>query len=92
MDTLETELRKFVVANFLFGQDDDVVLLDDTSFVEAGILDSTGALELVQHLEERYGLRVEDDEFAPDYLDSISRLASFIRRKQGEPDAGTKFS
>jgi acyl carrier protein len=81
MHTLETELRRFIVDNFLFGQDDDIIIDNDTSFIEAGILDSTGALELVQHIEETYGVRVEDHEFAPECLDSINRLARFIRRK-----------
>ena len=87
MNTLEAELREFIVANFLFGRGDDLLLLEDTSFVEAGILDSFGTLELVRHLEEKYGLQIEDNEFVPRYLDSVHRLAVFIRRKQGEPDA-----
>ena len=88
MHTLEMELRRFIVDNFLFGQDDGIILDDDTSFIEAGILDSTGALELVQYLEGAYGVRVEDEEFAPEFLDSINRLANFIRRKHAAEDSG----
>ena len=82
MHSLETALRRYIVDNFLFGQEDDISIHHDTSLIEAGILDSTGALELVQHLETAYGVRVEDEEFVPEYLDSIDRLAHFIRSKQ----------
>ena len=91
MQTLEMELRRYIVQNFLFGQE-DLLLEDDMSFIEAGILDSTGALELVEHVEEAYGVRVADEEFAPEYLDSINRLAHFIRRKTGGSCASTELS
>ena len=80
MDTLKTEIRAFVVKNFLFGKEDG--LADDTSFLEQGIVDSTGVLELVAHLQERYGIKVEDSELIPDNLDSIATIAEFVTRKQ----------
>ena len=54
---------------------------DNTSFLENGILDSTGVLELIGHLEERYGVAVSDTELVPENLDSISRLCSFLEKK-----------
>ncbi|HCS46945.1 MAG TPA: acyl carrier protein [Candidatus Aminicenantes bacterium] len=66
---------------------------DDDSFLEKGILDSTGVLELVGHIEKEYGIRVEADEIIPDNLDSISKLTVFVERKtasksswSGSPD------
>jgi acyl carrier protein len=54
---------------------------DDESFLEKGILDSTGVLELVSHLEKQFGIRVEADEIVPDNLDSLDKLTSFVLRK-----------
>jgi acyl carrier protein len=54
---------------------------DDESFLEKGILDSTGVLELVGHLEKQFGIRVEADEIIPDNLDSLNKLAAFVLRK-----------
>lgn len=54
---------------------------DDESFLEKGILDSTGVLELVGHIEQRYAIRVEADEITPDNLDSMNKLAAYISRK-----------
>ncbi len=81
MSDPRTEIRDFVIKNFLFGQADG--LGDETSFLEAGIIDSTGVLELVAHLESTYAIKVEDTELTPDNLDSVEAIAGFIERKRG---------
>jgi acyl carrier protein len=73
------EVRSFVVANYLLGRGEG--FSDDDSFLEQGIIDSTGILELVSHLEESYGIEVADDELIPDNLDSIHRIAGYLSRK-----------
>ena len=50
---------------------------NDTSLLEAGIIDSTGILELINHLEERYGIKVNDDELVPENLDTIASICRF---------------
>ena len=73
------KVREFVVENFLFG--DGETLKDDTSFMEEGIIDSTGILELVFFIEETFGISVEDDELVPDNMDSLQNIAQYIDRK-----------
>jgi len=82
MQQILEELRRFVVSNFLFGQEDDR-LGDDTSFMESGIIDSTGVLELVQFVEQQYGIQVEDEELIPENLDSLANLARYVSSKKG---------
>lgn len=77
-DTRE-KVRAFVVTNFLFGQAGD--LKDHTSFLEQGIIDSTGVLELVAFLEQTFALKVSDDELVPDNLDSIDLICAYLERK-----------
>ena len=79
--TLRTELKEFILENFMLSSD-EISLADSDSLTGRGILDSTGALELVMHLEKCYGVTVLDDELHPDNLDSIDRLAEFIERKR----------
>jgi acyl carrier protein len=79
MSDKKAEIREFIVENFLFGNDDG--LQDDTSFLEEGIIDSTGVLELVTFLEETYEIQVEDDELVPENLDSIDNVTAYIERK-----------
>jgi acyl carrier protein len=77
---LKTDLRQFILDNFLYGQD-DIILGDDISFLEKGIIDSTGVLELVSFIEETYGISVDDEDLIPDNFDSLNKLSSFIAKK-----------
>jgi acyl carrier protein len=90
MERLIQELRAFIVENFLFGDESaPFVFSDDDSFQERGIVDSTGILELVCHLQETYAIDVADDELVPDNFDSLSKVARFIARKrQPQPVVG----
>jgi acyl carrier protein len=73
------KIRKFVIENFLF--EDNGSLNENTSFLENGIIDSTGVLELIEFIENTFNVRIEDEEIVPENLDSISRVAAFVRSK-----------
>ena len=73
------QVREFVVENFLFGDGNRIE--DDMSFMDNGIVDSTGMLEIVGYLENQFGIRVEDEELVPENMDSMKRIAAFITRK-----------
>lgn len=75
----EHEIRKFIADRYLFG--DDKKLGDDDSLLEAGIIDSTGILELINHLEEQYGIKVNDDELVPENLDTLASICAFLDKK-----------
>ena len=55
---------------------------DDDSFLENGIIDSTGVLELVTFTEETFGIHIEDEELTPDNLDSLDKITGFIGDKK----------
>ena len=79
--TLRASLRRYVLENHLF-TDDENRLKDADSFLETGILDSTGIMELILFIEEGQNLKVTDDEMVPENLDSIDNLVAYIERKQ----------
>lgn len=74
-------VRNYILENFLFTDHSDD-LTDETSFLEEGIVDSTGVLELVMFVEETFGIRVEDEEIIPDNFDSVEKLSRYVERKQ----------
>ena len=76
---MKDKIRTFIVENFLFGQDEG--LNDDSSFLDGGIIDSTGILELVNFLEEQFSIKVDDEELVPENLDSISNVVAYLERK-----------
>jgi acyl carrier protein len=75
--TTASTIRAFIVENFLFG-DTSFQFDDDASLIEAELVDSTGILELVAHVESTYGITVKDAEIVPGNFDSINRIAAFI--------------
>lgn len=80
-DQLRSQLRDFIVANFLFG-DVSRTPGDSESLLTSGVVDSTGVLELVDFLQDDLGVTVADHETVPANLDSIENLTQFVLRKR----------
>ena len=76
-----SQARQFIVENYLFGDDSD--LQNHTSFLENGIIDSTGILELIAFLETTYGIQIEDAELVPENLDSLDNIVGFLQKRSG---------
>lgn len=75
------KVKDFVVNNFLMGADSQKIQ-DDTSFLEEGVIDSTGILELVEFIQDTFSFRIEDEELMPDNLDSLNNIEKFINSKK----------
>ena len=75
----ESEIRAFIAEKFLFGEDNKLPI--DASLLEAGIIDSTGVLELISYLEEHFRIKVDDDELVPENLDTIAAICAFLSKK-----------
>jgi len=80
--SVQSEIRTFVIENFMFGQ--GAQLKDSESLLEAGLIDSTGVLELVGFLETTFAIAVADEDLVPANLDSVERAARFVERKLKE--------
>ncbi|RKX27300.1 MAG: acyl carrier protein [Candidatus Zixiibacteriota bacterium] len=78
--TIRNKLRQFIAETFFIGEGSDD-LADADSFMENGVIDSTGILELTSFLEERFEITVEDDDMIPDNLDSIDNLVRYLGSK-----------
>jgi acyl carrier protein len=79
--TPECVIADFIRDNFVF---DGTAVDPEASFLESGLIDSTGILELVLFVEETFGITVADDEVIPEHFDSVRRLAAYVRRKLAE--------
>jgi acyl carrier protein len=74
------EIKNFIIDNFMMGRN-PAELTDDDSLLGKGIIDSTGVLELVGFIEEKYQIQFNDDELIPENLDSVNNLITYIQRK-----------
>ena len=78
---VKEQIRAFIAENFLFSAN-GFDLSDDASFLDEGVVDSTGTLELVMFVEETFGVEVGDNEIEPENFDSVDKLAAYIARKE----------
>jgi acyl carrier protein len=77
---IEREIRNFLVTNFLFGRAE---ALRDSESLLGTVIDSTGSLELVAFLQERFAITVEDEDVVPENLDSVKNVVAYVVRKVG---------
>ena len=80
-ETLNDQVRNFILENYLFTNDTKALGLDD-SLLGRGIVDSTGMLEIIFFIEEQLGVKVKDEEMIPDNLDSVNKIAAFVSTKR----------
>lgn len=81
MNEYYESVRSFIIQNFLFGNADG--FSDEMSFIDEGIIDSTGVLELVSFLEQAYSITIDDQELIPENLDSVMKINQFLQAKIG---------
>lgn len=79
-EAIKNDVRAFIVENFLFG-DATQAPADDASLIENDVIDSTGVLELVAFIEERFGVVMADADIVPANLDTLDRIAAFVTAK-----------
>jgi acyl carrier protein len=83
MNQIKNDIRQFVIDTFLFGND-DAKLSNDDSFIEQGLIDSMGILNLVSFVETKYAIEVADTDLVPEIWDSVNRIANFVAAKEAE--------
>ncbi len=79
--SVESKVRAYIAENFLFASD-TVDLPNDASFLDMGIIDSTGILEIIFFIEEEFGIKVQDHEMLPENLDSVNNITRFVEARQ----------
>lgn len=79
--SVRQDIRSFILRNYLY-TDDAGALADGQSLMQSGTMDSTGVLELIMFIEERYALKVADEEMLPANLDSVDAVVAYVERKR----------
>jgi acyl carrier protein len=84
-DSVTAEIAAYIQREFVF---DGSELAPEESFLDSGIVDSMGVLEIVLFLEERFGIVVNDEDVLPEHFDSIERLSNYVQRRLAETRGG----
>ena len=82
-DQVRREMRDFVEESFLY-MHPDLELTDDEDLLAKGVIDSLGFVELVEEVQSRYSVAVQDLEITEQNFGSISAIATFVERKRSE--------
>ena len=75
---IEQRIRAFMREEFFILEH----LPSGQSFLQSGVIDSTGMLELVEFAQQSFEIEIGDSELLPENLDSVSRLSAFVARKR----------
>jgi acyl carrier protein len=74
---IEAEVRCFIGNNF--AAEDEIGAIEVTSsLTESGIIDSTGVLELVAFVQNRYNVTIPDEQIVPENFDSLKGITLYI--------------
>jgi acyl carrier protein len=74
----EEKIRQFIVHNLYYT---DNYIADEDSFLETGVIDSMGVMELVAYVQSEFGITVSQQEIVVDNFDSIRKLSDFVHKK-----------
>jgi len=77
---VKEKVRQFIISNFYVA--DPAALNDDASLLDAGIVDSTGVLEVITFIESEFGITVDDAEMVPENLDAVNHITAFVQKKK----------
>lgn len=83
MQDIKQIVRDYIVENLLMGGEADEVERA-ASFLDIGVLDSTGVIELVSFLEQAFVIKVLDEEMIPENLDSLNNIERYVTSKRAE--------
>ena len=86
MSDVNAKVRRFIEDNFLF-REDLTALADNESLLDAGLIDSTGILELVAFLESEFQIRMADADIVPANLDSLGAIVAYVKGKMASKAA-----
>ena len=75
---IEQEVRTFIADTFLLGNS---AALDDDAPLQGNVIDSTGVIELIMFVQNRFGISVEDEEVMTDNFASVKNVVAFIENK-----------
>jgi acyl carrier protein len=78
-NTVCERIRTYVYKQFPIAARKKVA--DGDALLDSGVVDSLGILEIVNFLEQEFGIRVNDDELVPENFNSIASLNRFVEDK-----------
>jgi len=80
-DAIAARIREFIAREVLFTPG-AFPYDDETSFLDEGIIDSLGVMELVEFVQKEFQLLVDQDDILPENFGSVASLTAYVARRQ----------
>lgn len=80
LETIRHSIKGFIQQRFPAFTEAEID--DRAPLLEGGAIDSLGLLDLVAHVEETFGIGLDDDELSPENFETVEQLAQFVSAKQ----------
>lgn len=78
---VRADVRQYVQENFLYMRP-DVTLDDQDDLLDLGIIDSLGFVELVEEVQVRYGITVQDVDITEENFGSVDSIVRYVEGRR----------
>lgn len=79
--SMAVEVETFILREISLGRGIESVA-HDRDLLADEVIDSLGIVELIAFLEGKYGIKVDDDDLAPENFRSVDRIVAFVESKR----------
>jgi acyl carrier protein len=83
--TVSADIEGFILGELTQGRGINSIDPQE-NLLSKGIVDSHGVMELVAFLEDRYGIKVGDEDLTPENFESVASIDAFVARKRNGQD------
>ncbi len=79
MDEIREAVLEYVIDEYI-DEDDDMEVDADTALISSGIVDSFSMVSLKAFLENKYDIRIPDEDATPEAFDTVNSIVQIVER------------
>ena len=83
--SIEPIVSEYIASELVYEREQAAVAADEQLL--GGALDSIAVFNLVEFLQDQFGIRIEDDELVPENFETVRAVASLVARKRAAAKA-----
>ncbi len=79
MDDIREAVLEYVIDEYI-DEDDDMEVDADTALISSGIVDSFSMVSLKAFLENKYDIRIPDEDATPEAFDTVNSIVQIVEK------------
>jgi len=77
--TIHTDLSQYIATNIL--KQPNRKISPDEPLISGGLIDSFSLVDIAMHIEDTYGVHIDDTELNAETFDTLEQLASLVEAR-----------